>query len=885
MLNLIKRIVHALPLRRQMLWLFLTVNFLFAGTLWVFADRSLTDKAVSTAGETAGQDAKFFGNLIDTDLDRQLMTIQTLSDQISRLGLIDRPGDVQAMLNTVSQSSRGFSWIGYTDTKGIVLAATGGLLRGENISARPWFQMGLMGPGFVDVHDAILLSKLLAPERDDPLRFVDVVVPVKTRSGSVVGVIGAHLNLDWFNEKIETYSRSLLNGTEYRPVVIGPDGEFRFGSGQVLAELSKHWIARVGREKPVDWTVYKAPGGEQNVVAYAKHGGSRIAGNLGWTTVVVTSGSLISHQIYQSRVTNLVAIALLLVSAGASAWALLRLSIEPVQLLMRELDQSRESLAPLQKRLGLPQEFLILTDSINALLGSLKSRQVLLEEALLDLKSSFRGVTEVFPGVLFRIEWQDDHHNFTYLSPSAQVYLNLNMAAMPVATDHFMTQLDPPEADQVRKVLSRGANQLSSFDVTVAITGRDGVRRQLRVSGRCRAGDNDLKVWDGVMVDVSDLLIARQKAAEADQAKSTFLATMSHEIRTPLNGILGFAQILLEDATDERQKSDIRKIIETSETLTRILNDILDFSKIEAGKLSLEIRPFNLAELVESCASLFHAEASRRHIHFEVCMQSGPSLLLVGDPIRLRQIMTNLLSNAMKFTHEGTVRLEVHSDPPINGFSQLRIVVSDTGIGLSVDQQQRLFQRFVQSDATIFRRFGGTGLGLAISKGLLDEMGGTIRVESAPGLGTRFDISLTLGVLQAEQAEPAADATWQPSGLRVLVVDDVDLNREMLCRFLGKREYVVREASNGEIACEMASQERFDVILMDVDMPVMSGLSAAQKIREGDGASRNAYIIALTGYAFEKDIEAVLVSGMNAHLAKPIDFKKLQTLISAGAQL
>ena len=592
---------------------------------------------------------------------------------------------------------------------------------------------------------------------------------------------------------------------------------------------------------------------------------------------------MIDEQIRGTRLLVFAGITLASLVGWLTLWWLLRVAGRPVRMLMDEIKRSRETHTLLAEHSGLPKEFSVITQSINEFLVSIQSRELLLEQALMDMRDSFTGVTDTFPGVLFRVEEiRDETTVFSYLSPSAQLLLNLSLDIMPLSTELFYEHVDADVRDEIKQRLRAQAFNQQEIDITVPVTGRDGQRRQMRIRGRTRTQTKGLRTWDGVMVDVSDLLLAQQKAADADSAKSQFLATMSHEIRTPLNGILGFAQILLQEVQTDQQRSDVRKIIDTSETLTRILNDILDFSKIEEGKLQLEARPFNLSELVESTASLFHVEAQKRHIDFTVVMDMGHAYPMLGDPTRLRQILSNLLSNAIKFTPEGSVSLEVRTSPPLQGRSLLHIVVSDTGIGMKLQDQQRLFQRFEQSDSTIFRRFGGSGLGLAIVKGLLDAMGGRVQVTSAPQKGTRFDIELALPFIRAEEVQLLNTPTVKPKGLDILVVDDVPMNREMISRLLRKQGHTIQEAEDGLQASEMAKGHAFDVILMDVDMPVCNGLDATRNIRSGNGLSKTAYIIALTGYAFEKDIENIMDCGMNAHLAKPLNFKKLCEVIAAG---
>jgi CheY-like chemotaxis protein len=277
--------------------------------------------------------------------------------------------------------------------------------------------------------------------------------------------------------------------------------------------------------------------------------------------------------------------------------------------------------------------------------------------------------------------------------------------------------------------------------------------------------------------------------------------------------------------------------------------------------------------------SLYHAEAKRREIEFQVTAPRT-DCTLKGDPVRLRQILHNLLSNAMKFAPKGRVTLEVHVEDRGEARRLLRLQVADSGIGMTEEQVKNLFQRFQQADRSIYRRFGGSGLGLAIVRGLLDQMGGTIRVESGPGAGTRFMIELELdGVAEAVAAAPVVARTATRK-LNVLVVDDVSTNRDIVRRLLVKDGHGVTEAEDGRQAVEAAAASAYDLILMDVDMPVMTGLEATRAIRSGGGASSRARIVALTGFAYESDVAQVRDAGMDGHLAKPISFNAVRELVA-----
>ena len=377
-----------------------------------------------------------------------------------------------------------------------------------------------------------------------------------------------------------------------------------------------------------------------------------------------------------------------------------------------------------------------------------------------------------------------------------------------------------------------------------------------------------------------DLEKALDQAHAANQAKSDFLATMSHELRTPLNAILGFSQVLEDSLVDPEQRRQARHMRETGQTLTRILNDVLDVAKIEAGKFDLDPQPFVLEQVVESCASVFQVVSVQRGIDFRHQMSGGvPSL--VGDPVRLRQILQNLLSNAFKFTAAGSVALEVGVEAaPAQADGRrrmdVRFVVRDTGVGMTDEQLGRVFERFEQASRSTAGQYGGTGLGLSIVRGLVHKMGGTVSVESLYGQGTTFTVRVGFELAdEATHAGVEAAATVVEAPLSVLVVDDFPINRMVLRALLEKRGHHVTEAEDGVQAIEMLSTTIPDLVLMDLDMPNMDGLEATRRVRALVGPRAATPIYALTGKAFAEDIARTQAAGMDGHLAKPVQLDEL----------
>ncbi|MDP3494928.1 MAG: ATP-binding protein [Hyphomonadaceae bacterium] len=395
----------------------------------------------------------------------------------------------------------------------------------------------------------------------------------------------------------------------------------------------------------------------------------------------------------------------------------------------------------------------------------------------------------------------------------------------------------------------------------------------------------------GLMLDIHEqkqqelaLVEAKMQAEAATVAKSNFLASMSHEIRTPLNGILGMAQVLQGEVLTEAQKDSVNVIADSGRTLMALLDDVLDISKIEAGKLEISPIDGELGVTLERIRKLFQSRAEERGIDVRLEIDDSLPPVLRYDPVRVRQCLSNLLSNAIKFTEQGCVTARVGGDQIDDNRWRVRISISDTGIGMDQETMSRLFGAFTQADASISRRFGGTGLGLAITRHLSRLMGGDVTVESVPGEGSTFHL-----VFMAERGEKAQMEPTQPApapeenalrpvmNARVLLVDDNPVNRHVVRLFMVQLAPQIVEAVNGEEALARLSEQPFDIVLLDVHMPVMDGKEAIKRIRASDQPWKDIPVIALTADAMSGDRERYIGMGMSDYISKPIDARELAT--------
>ena len=521
-----------------------------------------------------------------------------------------------------------------------------------------------------------------------------------------------------------------------------------------------------------------------------------------------------------------------------------------------------------------------------------RSLQERIKEATKELEKEKIRFTLAIEGAQDSLWDWDIEANELFFSERYETMLGYDAGEIPQVIDSWFALLHPDDKEKASIIVQEylDLNGKSSYENTFRLQCKDGSSKWILARGKAQF-DKDGKPlrFVGFNTDITErkerekeLILTKEKAIKASKSKSEFVANMSHEIRTPLNGVIGLTNLVLETKLDDTQKEYLNRSISSANALLHIINDILDYSKIEAKKIELEHIPFKLNESLDQLNSLFSYQIIEKEIDFKSIIDSNVPNNLIGDPFRIIQILTNLMGNAIKFTNQGFIKILVSSQNIDDKNLNLKIAIKDSGIGISDEKKNRLFKEFSQVDTSNTREYGGTGLGLTISKKLAKLMNGEISVESKEGEGSTFSLEVTVAYDKNRKSDidnAKVDNNKEKTMLnaRILLVEDNYTNQLVASINLKKLGLEVEIADNGAIAVEKVKESKFDLILMDLQMPVMDGFEATRRIREFD---KTIPIIALSAAVMQEDIKLTKDVGMDAHLAKPIDIKMLQdTLI------
>ena len=843
---------------------------------------------------------------LDAVMHDNLLLVRTLATMGQSVSAT--PTTWRQWIDTVQAEHKEYAWLGMADARGVVMASSGGLLEGRSVAERPWFREALSRPYAGDVHEAVLLAQKLAPlPNGEPLRFVDVSTAVRDLDGRLVGVLGGHMSWSWAR-RIES---SILERLQERRkgiegLILRRDGEVLLGPPDIMGRqlpadvveaIERAAAARTGAAPVVTF------GDDQSfLVAASRSVGSGDYAGMDWTVVIrQPTRTALAPVSNVSKAILLWGIGLA-VPFGLLGLLIARKATRPLLALVAFAQKHRLGDRSTEVPAGGYSEANALSSSLERLISDLTARDKALEAsnralehrveertaALREASVLTQKIMENSPDVILvagpdgQVEFASRSAHWIHNAPGPMALVGRRLFSLFPRTsvdDLQAAMLQACEEPVVELEIfcpSRGGpGQWLSLLVSFMHDGHNHIERVLCII-RDRTVEHARAAAERTATEEAHRLTNEAKAAS--EAKSAFLASMSHEIRTPLNAVIGFTGIILHrtDLAPDLARQ-IRMIQSSGNALLTVVNDVLDFSKIESGAIELEPRPFLIQRLADNVRMIVSPLAEEKGLDLAVAIDPRLSPCHVGDEDRLRQVLLNLINNAVKFTREGSVTLTLTLLERTDTVESIGIAVTDTGIGIPPEKIDRLFKRFSQVDGSIRREFGGTGLGLAISQRLVGLMGSEIAVSSEAWKGSTFSFTLSLGLADAAALVGPEPVMRLPvRARRLLLAEDLPANQEIVRIILEGSGHSVDIVGDGASAVRAVQTGDYEVVLMDVQMPIMDGLAATAEIRALPAPRCRIPIIALTANVLSDQVKALRAAGMDSHVGKP--FRRIDLL-------
>jgi len=878
-------------------------GLLFALAVTLLVERDQRHQLTAALGDASRREAQFLSQTLSLSLKERLMQIRQVADQPEVASGLADAGKLRLALEHVRVQHPELVWMAMVDVQGVVQVATGTLLEGHTLTSQPWHVEGLKGSWVGMPHPAGMLSQHLPLDEDGkPRLLLDLAVPVIDYEGKTQGVVVAMLDWQSIRDLHTALTASLQSSSGLESLLLSPSGEVTIGPsaylGRSLQVAALPAILSHGQPGVIRWS---EPEPFLTAAAAVKLIDSPEAPR--WTLILRQRSDKAFEGLAQARQRMLLGGLLASMAFVVVSWLVAGYISKPLRRLADVAVRLRQG-----EPVAFPPGNRNAHDELAQLGVALREMDAGMRQQMQDLKEStarFRALIDTTPDGIVICRGQAMEH----INPAGLAMTDAHVAGhwqgrpvaelfMPKAraqVEVVMAQLtqEPTASCFESELIGPGGKALPVEVIAWALDDsgqrikhlliRDITERQ---RAHAELSQHQQQLEEQIRVRTLELQHSRDKAEAANRAKSAFLANMSHEIRTPMNAVMGMTYLIRTRPDDPANAERLAMVADASEHLMGIINDVLDLSKIESGKLTLEEVVFDLGAVLAKSSELINEKASRKGLVLKVDNQV-PWQQVRGDPTRLAQALINLMSNAVKFTAQGQVTLRAMLDTVQGDQGMVRFEVIDTGVGVSPEQLDKIFQPFEQADNSTTRRYGGSGLGLAITRSLAEQMGGVIGASSQPGQGSTFWITVRLTPAEPAPTEAVAPNTPTRGGpairedaeqilrqyhqnARILLAEDNHVNRILASEMMGMAGLTVDLAENGTQAVTMAGQQQYDLILMDVHMPDMDGLQATRQIRQS-ALYASVPIVAMTASVMQEDRQACKDAGMNDHIGKPLN--------------